>query len=112
MNEKDSIQKADLLLNRILRADAEARQMTAAASSERDAAALKLSEEKTALRKEYEAETERLLQRVRESVRKSAGSRLQAIETEKNGKLQQLDALSASRTAAWVEQIFAAILRG
>lgn len=102
----------DQLLQNILRADAEAREMTSSALAEKASSHAALSEEKAAMRREYEAETKALLFRMREAARKSTDSKLDAIETEKNEKLRRLDELSASRTAAWVEQICAAVLRG
>lgn len=112
MNGNDTTRQADHLLQSILRADAEAREMTASALSEKAGTHTALSEEKAEMRREYEAETKALLLRIREAARKSTDSKLDAIETEKNEKLRRLDELSASRTAAWVEQICAAVLRG
>ena len=106
------MKEADKLLQSILRADEKAREMTSSALSEKTATAASLTAEKAALRASYEEETKALIQRMRESERKAADSRLDAIETEKNQKLRRLDELSASRTAAWVEQILASVLRG
>ncbi len=104
--------EADQLLQSILRADAKAREMTSSALSEKATIAASLTEEKAALRASYEEETKALIQHMRESERKAADSRLDTIEAEKNQKLRRLDELSASRTAAWVEQILASVLRG
>ena len=112
MNGKDTTTQADQLLQSILRADAEAREMTASALSEKEGSHATLSEEKAELRRVYEEETKALLLRIREAARKSTDSKLDATETEKIEKLRRLDELSASRTAAWVEQICAAVLRG
>lgn len=112
MNERETSSQADQLLQNILRADAEARELTASALSEKVNANAALAAEKAEMRQAYEAETKALLLRMREAARKSTDSKLDAIETEKNEKLRRLDELSASRTAAWVEQICAAVLRG
>ena len=112
MNGKETSVKGEQLLQNILRADAEAREMTSSALAEKASSHAALAEEKAELRRAYEAETKTLLLRLREAARKSTDSKLDAIETEKIEKLRRLDELSASRTAAWVEQICAAVLRG
>lgn len=112
MNGKETSAKAEQLLQNILRADAEAREMTSSALAEKASSHAALAEEKAEMRRAYEAETKALLLRMREASRKSTESKLDAIETEKIEKLRRLDELSASRTAAWVEQICAAVLRG
>ena len=100
------------LLQNILRADAEAREMTSSALAEKASSNAAIADEKAEMRRAYEAETKALLLRMREAARRSTDSKLDAIETEKIEKLRRLDELSASHTAAWVEQICAAVLRG
>lgn len=112
MEPKKSTIDAEQLLTRILHADEEARQATMDAQAERTAASERIASEKAELRKTYESETEAMLERVRDSARKAAQSRFSQIADEQNQKLARLNTLAEARTAAWVEQICAAILRG
>lgn len=110
--QAERMQDAERLLKRILRADEKAREMTADAAAQRKAAEAKLAEEKAAARASFEKETEEMLSRIRESAQKAAEGRQQSILAGQEQRLAELNAVAASKSAAWIEQICAAVLRG
>ncbi len=110
--DQDVKRESDRLLRHILQADREARGKTEEANAKRTQLLSDLPAQKQALREEYEAQTEEMVQRAKESARKGVSGQLERIERERDAKLQKLDELADARMAAWVEQIYASVLRG
>lgn len=112
MENQDGKWESDVLLRQILRADKEARGKTEEAIARRAQTLSDLPAQKEAFRKAYEAQTEEMAQRTKDSARKGVSGQLERIAKERDAKLRKLDELADSHMAAWVEQICASILRG